>query len=401
MSLPSSERLPNDINELPPARQRHIRRQPRSATVAERQILLDSLVRLTAPTPAFFMRMLLGALALGTALYLQDIVVLVIAIVALPFISPLFGLALFPGTLNGRQAVKALASLLILFAFTFAAGALAGMLTTFQPADSLRLYRFTALYWLDLTLVAVSAFLSVAILLREGIIPRGLGVLLSYTLLVPLAVVGFGLTHGGAQLGLSALLVSFTHMGLALVIAVLTILVLGFPPKKALGWLLLAAVLMITLAAASGSLHLSARQGPNPQPAVSSPTQLATATHTPAPQATPTETPAEPTPTSATPATLTPTEAHSPTPENTPTSTPEPLVYWGVINADIGAVIREAPGFDSPIIDYANNGDEVEIQGQITPAGGALWYQVQTESGLTGWLLGSLIQTLTPTPTQP
>lgn len=400
MSLPSSERLPNDINELPPARQRHIRRQPRSATAAERQILLGSLVRLTAPTPAFFMRTLLGALALGAAFYLQDIVILVIAIVALPFVSPLFGLAVFPSTLNFRQAVKAMASLLILFTFTFAAGALAGMLTTLQPADPLRLFRFSGLYWLDLTLVAVSAFMSVLILLREGIIPRGLGVLLSYTLLVPLAVAGFGLNHGGTQLWSGALLVSFTHLGLATVIAVLTILVLGFPPKKALGWLLLVAALMIMLATASGSLHLSSSQRPNPQPALPSPTHLITTSSTPSPQATHTDAP-EPTATIATPATLTATETLSPTPENTPTNTPEPLAFWGVINADIGAVIREAPGFDSPIIDYANNGDRLEILGQSMPEGGRSWYQVQTASGLTGWLLGSLIQTLTPTPAQP
>jgi hypothetical protein len=400
MSLPTSERLPNDINELPPARQRHIRRQPRSATAAERQILLDSLVRLTAPTPTFFMRTLLGALALGAALYLQDIVILVIAIVALPFVSPLFGLAVFPGTLNFRQAAKAITSLLILFAFSIAAGALAGMLTTLQPGDPLRLFRFSGLYWLDVTLVAVSAFMSVLILLREGIIPRGLGVLLSYTLLVPLAVVGFGLTHGRTQLWLSALLVSFTHLGLAVVIAALTILVLGFPPQKTLGWLLLVAALMITLAVASGSLHLSTNQRPNPQPALPSPTRLMAASSTPSLQATPTDAP-EPTATSATPATLTPTEVHSPTSENTPTSTPEPRAYWGVINADIGAVIREGPGFDSPIVDYANNGDQLEILGQSMPEGGQSWYQVQTASGLTGWLLGSLIQTLTPTPTQP
>jgi hypothetical protein len=50
MSLPSSEPLPEDINDLPPARQRHIRRLPRSATPAERQILLDSLVELSAPS---------------------------------------------------------------------------------------------------------------------------------------------------------------------------------------------------------------------------------------------------------------------------------------------------------------------------------------------------------------
>ena len=130
MSLPSSESLPNDINDLPPARQRHIRRQPRSVSLAEQQILLDSLIKLTTPTPAFFIRALLGAVTLGCAFYLQNLALLVVAIVVFPFQTPLFGLALYPLTLNAKHAVKALVSTLLLILLSFAAGILAGL---FQP----------------------------------------------------------------------------------------------------------------------------------------------------------------------------------------------------------------------------------------------------------------------------
>ena len=98
MSLPTNERIPNDINELSPTRQRHIRRQPRSGSEAERQILLESIAKLTEPTPAFFFRAFLGALAVGSALYFKSPALLIVAIVTLPFNNPLFGLAFFPIT---------------------------------------------------------------------------------------------------------------------------------------------------------------------------------------------------------------------------------------------------------------------------------------------------------------
>jgi len=235
MSLPSSERLPNDINDLPPARQRHIRRQPRSVSLPERQILLDSLMKLTAPTPTFFSRALLGALALGAAFYLQNLAMMILAIVLLPFQAPLFGLGLYPVTLNIKHALKSLVSMLLLLLFSLGAGALAGLFQEFNFSDPLGLYRFSSLYWLDITIVSISAFLSVLTLLRQGKISQGTGTLFSYTLLMPFAAVGFGLSNGLMSLWKGALFVGFAHLCLAIVLAVFSFLILGFPPKNPWG----------------------------------------------------------------------------------------------------------------------------------------------------------------------
>lgn len=395
MSLPSSERLPNDINDLPPARQRHIRRQPRSASLAERQILLDSLIKLTAPTPAFFVRAFLGALVIGGAFYLFDLAFLIIAIVVLPFSAPLFGLALYPTTLNGKHALKSLVSLMILLTLTFSAGAVAGLFRETLYPDALSIYRFSALYWLYLTVLGASVLLSAIVLVRQGQIPRGLGVLLSYTLLVPVAVIGFGLTNEQPQLWSGAIFVSFAHLGLALVLAVLAFLSLGFPPKKALGWLVTIAYFMVTLAVMSASLNFSVNQSPEPQTLAPLPTRLMVASLTPSPKVPSSLTPM-PTSTSVT---MTATWTASPSPSNTATLTPEPIILWGVIDSETGAVIRENPGFDSLVVSYANNTDLVEILGEETPQGSSRWFQVRTESGQIGWLLGSLINTQTPIPT--
>ena len=106
MNLPSSEPLPNDINELPPARQRHIRRQPRSASLAERQLLLESLLDLTAPTLTFILLSIIGAAALGAALYFDDPAILVLACVLFPFLTPILSFSLLPITQKFSHATK-------------------------------------------------------------------------------------------------------------------------------------------------------------------------------------------------------------------------------------------------------------------------------------------------------
>ena len=110
MSLPSSEHLPDQIRDLPPARQRHIRRRPASASPEEQQILLDDLVQLTTPHLNFFAMSLVGAAALGLALFLNEVVLLVLAVVIFPFLKPVFNLALIPTLPDTRRAIKSLLS---------------------------------------------------------------------------------------------------------------------------------------------------------------------------------------------------------------------------------------------------------------------------------------------------
>jgi len=398
MSLPSSERLPNDIIELPPARQRHIRRQPRSASFAERQLLLDSLIKLTAPTPSFFLRTLLGALATGLALYMNNPAILIIAIVALPFNSPLFGLALYPITMKGKHALNSAISLLILLIFTFGAGALAGWLQPPPFFDRLSLFHFSALYWLYLVILGGSSLLSVLVLLRQGYLPGGMGVLLAYTQLLPFAVVGFGLTNGQLQLWTGALFVSLTHLGLGLIIAMIGFLILGFPPRKIWGWLLGILALMVTAALIAVSLIYSMDNPPQIEVTSPSPTYIAISAHTPSPTARSVSSPTS-MPTSATPSG---TITTSPTPTDIPTATvtptPEPTSYWGVVDSAVGAIIRENPSTDAQIVTYANNADLIEILGEEIAPNGSRWFNVRTTTGEIGWLLGSLLATQTPTP---
>jgi uncharacterized protein YgiM (DUF1202 family) len=109
----------------------------------------------------------------------------------------------------------------------------------------------------------------------------------------------------------------------------------------------------------------------------------------------PSETVIVPTATLQATATSEPTEANTATPSATPTTTPTVMV--GIIISESGAVVREEPSTSSLVVSYVNDGDVVTLIGEYQ-SGNSLWYQVRTELGETGWMLSTIIQTPTPTP---
>ncbi len=399
MSLPNSEPLPESINELPPARQRHIRRQPRSASLAERQLLLESLLTLTAPTLDFFLLSLIGSIAAGAALYFDDPAILVFTLVLLPFIKPVFDLALLPASRKVFPRLKSLISLAILFALVIAAGVLAGWLRKEFPPTNIPIFRFSAPYWLDLVIVGVSAIMGVFVMIRKGDLPRLIGVLLAFEILFPLAIAGFSFPLGASQLFPGAFLVSLTHLGLAVLLATITFFALGFSPNNLKGWAFLLLPVLLIL----GGLLLNLPKIPGftskilePSP---TPNFTATASNTPLPQATASRTVSLKSPTRTASPSLTTTPSPSETQTPTQTQTPEPTTYLAIVEAENGAVIRESPTFDAPVVGYLDNNDAIEVFDVTTSQEGSLWYRVSSPDGQNGWLLASLVNTQTPTPT--
>ena len=398
MSLPESKPLPDDINDLPPARQRQIRRQPRSASPVERQILLASLMEMTVPKPSFFLFSLLGFITLISALYFDDPVILIVSAILYKFITPILGLSLVPATQKWNHGIKSLISLLILLFLTVSAGVLTGYLQKTINFDDIPINRFLTLSWLDLAIVSLVTFLGVLIFLREGKIPHLLGVILAYEILLPLAAGGFGFSLGAAQLWPASLLVGFTHLMLAILLAMLLFMIFGFGPKHIFGWLFTFVFLVLTVALLLIGFFrmgkdVSTTMPPIPRD-IPSPTVSPSTTPKVKPSITITATALAQ---SKTP-TLKPSFTPSPTLTNTITNTPEPTTYFALVDVLNGAVIRESPTFDAPVIGYLNDGASVEILGEIQPEGSSMWYRVRTAAGETGWLLASLTNTQTPTP---
>jgi hypothetical protein len=194
-----------------------------------------------------------------------------------------------------------------------------------------------------------------------------------------------------------ALLVALTHLGLALVVAILSVILIGFTPRGALGWLLALVPLALTAAILTATLFFNQNfpvLAPTPT-AQTSKTVLMT--QTPSPKAAKPST----TPTQAATATLAQTPSQTPTPEDTqtasPTPTQTPTVAYGIIEATQGALVRDEPSFEGLVVTYLYDGDQVVLLREVMD-GNTIWYEIQTADETTGWLLGSLINTPQPTP---
>ncbi|MDY6847020.1 MAG: SH3 domain-containing protein [Chloroflexota bacterium] len=406
MGLPSSETLPTDINDLPPARQRHIRRRPRAASLAERQILLDSLLALSAPTLNFFLLSFLGSLIIGLSLYFNEPAILLLGLVVLPFLRPVFGLALFPHAHKFSHWIKSLVSLLIPVILTFFAGVLAGYLLKEGQTSRLDAMRFSAPYWLDLAAVALSAFLCVLIIIRQGKLPRKIGIILTYEILFPIAVAGYALPLGFARLWPHALLIGICHLVLSIFVTIIAFLILGFSPKHFTGWILAILPLVLSFTLLIGALSLSGIELPLSIKPIPTSTTINNPTNTPKIMPSMTSSPkvmASPTASLITQTkTVTPSITNSPTntPSPTPSPTPQPTRFSIVVDSYNGVVIRESADFQAQVIGYANDGAQIEVLNQSLSENGSLWYQVETETGVIGWLLSSMVNTQTPAPTR-
>ena len=401
MSLPSSEKLPDDIHELPPARQRHLRRMPRAASPAEWDILVESLLKLTRPTPEFFLLALLGAAASGAALYFNEPLLLILALVLLPFNSPVFNLALYPASRKIGYALKSLISLAFPLLLSFGAGLLVGWFAPESSFDQLALTAFNAPYWPNLAVVAVSASFCSLILVRQDRLPHLAGAILSYEIFIPLTLAGFGLITGARAFWPAAVLTALLHLALALAVATLAFILIGLAPKTLLGWSLSLVPVLLTLLFLTAATILSGQivlpWDSKVMPA--SPTEtLENTAETILPLSTlpaATETPPIPT------ATLQPTVTHTPTPEWTATAsatpTLEPTLMFGIIVAEDGAIVRAEPSTKSDAVSYLNDGDIVVLLDEYLVEN-YLWYKVQTQDEEIGWIYGALIESVTPTP---
>jgi hypothetical protein len=208
--------------------------------------------------------------------------------------------------------------------------------------------------------------------------------LLAYSLYVPIAAAGFGLSSGQPHLWPDGLVLFLIHLAWGTLCGAVALAIIGFRPPSWYGYSLSAAVLLagilIFIGFTGAGAVFGARLGlptltPSPT-LIPSATQTATITTTPPPTATRTRT-------------------STPTPSLTPSPTPTPQL--AVIDSEgSGAFIREEPA--GVAITTILNGTVVQLLPEpAQEAGGQLWLHVYLpERDLFGWILQSLLATATP-----
>jgi hypothetical protein len=95
---------------------------------------------------------------------------------------------------------------------------------------------------------------------------------------------------------------------------------------------------------------------------------------------------------------LTPTSTHTPTltPTSTPTLTPTPIFV--LVQSSEGARIRSLPGGRTSGF-IANNSIVIMVPDSQKVEDGVEWVEVIIQDGTRGWILASLVDPVTPTPT--
>lgn len=388
MSIPKTEFIPDEPDQLPPARRRRAQRLLTPLNDDERTAAVDRLAHRASPSLDFFIFSLFSAIIINTGLLLDQPGIVLLGALTAPLMAPLVGTAL--GTVIGsaRFFFRSLSGLLIGCALVFGIGAAAGLvIQTWYPASLDLAYQQAQINWINFSVLAFGAILTTLLLVQPGRSAGAVSVALTYGLFLPLSAAAIGLTSGLPYLFPDGLVVFAIHLAWGVLLSALTLVLLSFRPLTIFGYTLSGAVALLGIVLAIGISGAGAVIGGQ----VALPTTTPTTTSTITPTLTPSATPVPPTLTPTSTITLTPTATA------TKTLTPTPTPLYALIGPETGALLRDEP--DGNIIgSYLK-----DVLLQVLPEdpvqiGANIWVKVLGPDGKEGWILQTLLVTATPAP---
>lgn len=398
MDYSHPEMTPNDPDRMSPARRRRARRLLTPLEWEEKDAFYERLARRASPSVDFFFFSLIAGIVLALGLALDQPALIFLGAVLAPMMSPVIGVGL--GTAIGSFSffLRSFVALILGGLFVFVFGIFGGYLAHYgleAPATLFYMARLHAqISWLHGSLLVLGTLLTAVSLSREGVRAQAYSVIVAYSLYTPLAVAGFGLSAGVPHLWPDALVVFALYFALSALVGALALGLLGYRPRTIYGYSIGGALLLagVLVAIGFGGAGVALTEQ------VAIPTFTPTMTLTPTATFTPTLTPTvTPSPTQTN--TLTPTPTLTFTPTRTPVPpTPTPTPVLAIVNVPgfDGARIRTEPLGST--ITVVSNGTVVQVFPDSATLNGVLWYHVITEDGIEGWIVGQLLDLVTPTP---
>ncbi|MFU8770981.1 MAG: DUF389 domain-containing protein [Anaerolineales bacterium] len=385
----NSHAVPDDPNQLPPARRRRARRLLVPLDVDERADFTDEVAHRASASFDFFLFSLLAGLVFGVGLLLDSPALLLLGALLAPIMAPAVGISL--GTVLGSMRFfgRSLIALAIGSALVFLAGIAAGYATQFFYPEQLNQAQLhSQLSPFNFLVLAIGSIFTCFKLARSPNRPILASVALAYGLYVPLTAAGIGLIADIPFLFPDGLVVFTIYLAWSVFLGALTLAILGFRPLTLFGYSLGGVVTLTSVILLIGFGGAGVAIGGNvalPTPVPATPTN----TFTPSPTYTLTHTPIPPTDTA------TPTLTSTPTPTATLTLTPTPTPVFAVVEAGAGggAYLREGPGIQTTIIGVVSNGTIVQVlTDQPVIEGSTSWHQVLTPDDRQGWVMEMLMQ---------
>jgi hypothetical protein len=388
MSLPTSESVPDDFNNFTQSQKRRIRYAIKHASVPEIDAFLANLRRGATPNFEFFLFGILAAFISAAAIILDSPLLLVAAILTTPFPTPLIGLALSPIIGNFRFFLQSTLSALILWSIFFLIGFVAGLLQRIIPThDQFILSKVVFPDWISWIALLLSSILTGVFSIRHDNKPLPLGKLLSYLIFVPAAVSGFLGASIPSSLFMKPLFQSLLFLFLSGLIISAIFFILGLKTRNFAG-----TIILITIIILAGTCLSFLIRFQDAKTEFTSSELPPSATQNPNISITNTPTHQKSTPTA------TEIILNTPTPSKTITLTATSTPIYALVSYEQGVVIRESPDSKSKIISSAMYGTIIEMLNETELSDGQTWVKVITPDGQTGWMLISLLATVTPVP---
>lgn len=396
MSLPTSEPVPDEKDNLPPARRRRDSRQVSLLGGDEHSALLDELIHEATPSFDFYLFSLLAGLILGVGFLTDAPALFFLAAMIAPYMAPAFGLSLAVIVGTRRFFLRTLVSTLLGGAVVFLASSLVGLIPRlgFIPAFN-QFSQATVharLNWPDFVVFTIGILLTTLATVRSDSKSVLFSALMAYGLYLPLGAAGFGLSSGAAPLWLDGIAVFAIHATWATITGAIILRFMGFRLMKPFGYSIALIMVLISLLFFIGvnypySVMLK-------QVEVASVLPTVTATPTATPTLLPSETPLPPT------ATATPTHTLVPSPTTTLTLAPSPTPIWALVTSETGqgAVMRAEPDSSAKIVAYLLDGSLLKVYPDTARVGTVTWVHVATSKGVEGWIVQVLLKTATPAP---
>lgn len=390
MSLPTSETTPDDFNDLPPAQKRRIRQSVKNANLTELRSFIAALKERSTPSFDFLLFTLLSAAFVVLAILFDSPLLLVVAAVSAPFLAPIIGVAIAPAIPSFSHFLRSLLSLLISLIIYLLAGALAGYLSNSFNLEKLSLTpRLFSAIWLEWLVLILTAVLTAILVIRRDENPRTVSAILSYLIFIPTSFSAYFFTTNQLDYWTPLFWSCLVKLFITVLIITLVFILFGLKPLRSIGWAVVVGLILSSIVLLM--LYLPNKKLPDLTAALETTPTLSSTTTSPPTQAKQ-ETQVKPT------QTLTPIPTSTTKPTLVPSNTNTPTPVLGVVSAQNGAVIRAEPDFSAPVVTYVNDGGEIYLLNETQLSGQYLWISVMTEGGEQGWMLGSLVQTATPTP---
>jgi uncharacterized membrane protein len=395
MNFPTTEHIPDNPEDLPPARRRRAHRLLAPLEADERAVYLDRLSQQVSPSFDFFLLSILSGFTLTIGLYIGELGVLVLGAALAPLMVPVVGVSL--GTVIGsaRFFLRSLIALFITSALVLFTGWLTGIVgMNLFLHDVPRVLIYAQISWLNLLVMAISVILvtiGIAGPKNKTLSPVLPSVAFAYQLYLPLTTAGLGLACGIPHYWPDGLVVFLLHLAVGILLGVITLAFLGFRPLTLFGYTLSGAItllgIILSIGISSAGVAISTHSGlPTPIPS-STPTYTSTLTQT--------STPVPPT------STFTPTLTPSLTPTPTLTYTPTATPVLAIVRTDLpeGVRIRAEPGGETT--GFLSNNTLIILLPETMVKEGTNWVHVITPGGIQGWIVQSLVTIVTATQSAP